>query len=291
MFIKTTSKGDSRQILKYSMIKKILLIPFLFLFSGCVHQVSAPLIPEMDIPSSTQKLSPVVQEEKLETLVGNIFYLPVLLYHHIGDPPEGASEDTKAWYVSSENFEAALQFIDESGYHPIFFGQLLEYLEMGVLPENSVVISFDDGAIDFYENAFPLLQKYHIKSVMHVQSHVRSKHWLADDHILELFDSGLVEFGSHTKYHAYLTRISEQEAREELQESKEKIEKLLGKEVYSIAYPFGLYNENIGKIAHDVGYKIGLTLVSGGDQDKEKLLEMKRIVVTNKSDMKKILSK
>ncbi|PIR03872.1 MAG: hypothetical protein COV59_04365 [Candidatus Magasanikbacteria bacterium CG11_big_fil_rev_8_21_14_0_20_39_34] len=271
------------------MTKKIFLV--CLLFCGCLHRGSTEYTSEDNIVSSTLAVPVDISDQVKEEKIESEFHFPILLYHHIGNPPDGVGEDTKTWYVSSENFEKALQLLNNQDYHPLVFEELLDYIKRGVLPQKSFVITFDDGAEDFYKIAFPLLQKYNMKSVMYLQSHVHSKNWLTDDQILELNASGLVEFGSHTKYHAYLTRISDEEAKKEIVESKEKIEKLLGKEVYSIAYPFGLYNENIEKMAQDAGYKVGLTLVSGSDQNMEKLLEMKRIVITNRTDLEKLFIK
>jgi len=261
----------------------LLFIASIFFISGC-GSVSANEIVEIVDEGSRD----VVEEINFVQIEGE-FELPILVLHHIGESPASASADTRVWYVSEEKFEELLKTLQEKNYKTLFMSEVLDFVERGQLPEKSIVLTFDDGASDFYDNAWVLLKKYNMKATVNMMTGVRGENWLNSDEIKELDASGLVEFQSHTRYHAYLTRISKSEAREELQKSKEYLEELLGKPVEVIGYPFGLYNDEIISIARDLGYKAGLTIKSGAIQNTEELFQMKRFIFTNSSNINTLL--
>ncbi len=69
------------------------------------------------------------------------------------------------------------------------------------------------------------------------------------------------EVGSHTVSHPVLSKkLTPQELRTELEESALTIEKHTGIFPTTISYPFGAYNEDVKKMAAEVGYKIGVTV-------------------------------
>ncbi|MEZ5358259.1 MAG: polysaccharide deacetylase family protein [Candidatus Zixiibacteriota bacterium] len=72
------------------------------------------------------------------------------------------------------------------------------------------------------------------------------------DDVIELDKEGLISFGAHTISHPILSRISEDDIRREIVESKNIISQKLGKEIKTFAYPNGNpedYNEYARKIA------------------------------------------
>jgi len=217
------------------------------------------------------------------------FFLPILALHHVGNPPANLSDSAKTWYTSEEKFENILRIIQDNDYTALTSTELLNFLAQKKLPEKSIVLTFDDGAKDFYEVVFPLLQKYNIKATMHIMTGVRGGDWLSAEEIKEMHNTGLVDFESHTKYHVYLTRISRDEALAELQKSKEYLESVLEKQVEVIAYPFGLYDEDVKDIAREAGYKVGLTIKGNIEQNLDDLLELHRIIITEYSDIEQIL--
>lgn len=74
----------------------------------------------------------------------------------------------------------------------------------------------------------------------------RKKDPLLFDLSHELVDDGLIEIGSHTRYHTRLDKVSEQEARDELLYSKQELENLYNITVQGIRTPYlSLVNDNI----------------------------------------------
>jgi len=103
------------------------------------------------------------------------------------------------------------------------------------------------------------IKKYSIKATFFITSDMigRRSSWLSKDDIKWL--SEVHELGSHTKNHVPLTYVSENSARKELLESKRVLEAIVERPVAGLAYPYGLFNENIKRIAMEVGYTYART--------------------------------
>lgn len=270
-------------------MNRLLVILFSVVFlSGCVWGGARQKSENINPTSTTNNNSSIELNDLVK--IEDSFFLPILLFHHIGEPPPNVSNDNRVWYLSEEEFENVLKVINSEGFQTLFIGEALEYIKSGYLPKNSVVISFDDGTIDFYTHAWPLLQKYNMKASVNLMTGVRGENYLNKEQIIELDKTGLVEFQSHTVYHEYLTRVSDEKKREELFKSKKYIEDLLSKEVKIISYPFGLYDDSVIKIAKELGYEVGLTLRSGVWQDRNEIFRLRRNIITNRVDVEKILN-
>ncbi len=78
---------------------------------------------------------------------------------------------------------------------------------------------------------------------------------LSATQVREMTDSGLIEIGSHTHNHPNLSEITINEAEQEIVKSKKLIENATGKEVKSIAFPDGSYNDAVKSLCIKAGYK------------------------------------
>jgi len=223
---------------------------------------------------------------------GEKVFIPILNFHHLGQAPLNLSKVAKSFYVEPEKFEVILNDLIINNYRPVFVSEIAKYLAADELPQEKIIaITFDDGNEDFYSQAWPILQKLKIKSNLYVMTGVRGKNWVTPEQIVELDKSGLVEIGSHTVWHPYLTRISEIEQSKELKDSKEFLDKLLNKNIETICYPFGLFNQQVEELAQEVGYKAGLTFDQDAWQKSDELMELKRISVYPGLEVIKFLDK
>lgn len=136
----------------------------------------------------------------------------IFSYHEIADKSETLDS---TYAVSASNFEAQMKWLIDGGYHFIKIDDIINFRKHNIpLPEKAVLITFDDGYESVYTNAFPILKKYNIPTVIALvgtwlQStekidfggHVidRSK-FLSRDEIREMVASNLVEIGSHSYF-------------------------------------------------------------------------------------------
>jgi len=134
----------------------------------------------------------------------------VLSYHEIAEKSETLDS---TYAVTPENFELQMRWLKQNGYHFIGIDDILSYRMKGKpLPEKAVLITFDDGYQSVYANAYPVLKKYKIHTVIALvgswlqakekvdfsgHTIARSK-FLSQKEIKEMIASGLVEVGSHS---------------------------------------------------------------------------------------------
>lgn len=187
--------------------------------------------------------------------------IPVLNYHQINDTEKNALT------VNTEQFEAQMKYLSENGYTAITPADMLDAWENGTqLPEKPVIITFDDGYLDNYNHAFPVLEKYQLKATIflisdYVNTYPNYLTWSA---VQDMQQSGLIDFESHTLSHEELTKAPDlDEAKHQLTGSKQAIEWNLGKPVNFIAYPCGEYNEEIEQATKDAGYRAAFTVNYG----------------------------
>lgn len=194
--------------------------------------------------------------------------LPVLVYHKIGEPPPNSS--IKDLWVSPKDFEKQIMWLKEKGYNTLSFSELADiHFKKSPLKGNEILITFDDGYENNYRFAWPILAKHKCKGNIFVVYNTigktniwhnpKTEPWIdmADEKmLLEMQESGWIEFGSHTMNHPKLTQIPYEDAVWEINESKKQLEALLNKEIKAFAYPYGLgaYDDKIRKAVLEAGY-------------------------------------
>ena len=88
--------------------------------------------------------------------------LPILLYH-------GVNPRTDSINVSPDRFEQHLKALRAAGYRGVGMEEAASYLLEGQpLPAKSILITFDDGYLDNWVFAYPLLKKYGHKATVFV---------------------------------------------------------------------------------------------------------------------------
>lgn len=182
--------------------------------------------------------------------------VPVITYHSIDNSSSVIS-------TAPDIFRRQMKSISEAGYEAIPLRQLVSSFKGETrLPGKPIVLTFDDGFRNFYTKAFPVLSEYNFKATVFLVTAFCGEHndWpgnpldfprselLSWKEIRELNDHG-IEFGSHTRTHRDLTKISAETAEAEVIESKAAIADVLGRETNTFAYPFGRSNAAVRQIA------------------------------------------
>jgi peptidoglycan/xylan/chitin deacetylase (PgdA/CDA1 family) len=173
--------------------------------------------------------------------------VPILMYHYISVPPPNADKYRLDLSVTPKNFEAQLKYLAENGFTTISLYELHAYLSSGrPLPPKPVVLTFDDGYIDNYTEAFPLLKKYRMTGTFFVVSEFASSTnpaYMRWHHIKEMSDAGM-SIESHSRAHTDLrTRRGDfQGLVWDTLPVLDQIEKVTGKRPRFFCYPFGKYD-------------------------------------------------
>lgn len=179
--------------------------------------------------------------------------VPILSYHQVNDI------DQNSLTLTVEQFDAQMKYLVDNGYNVITPDELLNSWDGGgELPENPVVVTFDDGHVDIYKNVFPILQKYNVKATFFLVTDYVNLYpnYVTWNQAREMQDSGLADIESHTLSHKMLTEIySRDKLWDQIYGSKQAIEWYLKKPANYIAYPYGKYTVEAEDMSKEVGYR------------------------------------
>jgi len=99
--------------------------------------------------------------------------------------------------------------------------------------------------------------------------------------VLKLIESNNVEIGSHSKTHAILANMDTKETREEILDSKQKIEEQISQKISGFSYPAGKYSEEIKKMVKKAGYQYAYAVNNKINSLDTNLYSLNRITVQN----------
>lgn len=200
----------------------------------------------------------------------------VLNYHQINDTDENALT------VKTADFEEQMRYLAENNYVTITPEEMLAaFKDNSPLPEKAVVITFDDGYIDNYKNAYPILKKYNLKATIFVITDYVSLYpnYITWDNAKEMQNSGVINLESHTMDHLNLLKVDKNEARLQLSGSKHWLEAHLKKPVKFLAYPEGDYNSEIIAMLKELGYEGAFTVSYKLTSKNENPYELSRVPI------------
>lgn len=182
-----------------------------------------------------------------EAIKGEKNEIVILMYHRVND------SINKELSVKEKNFKRQMEYLKKKKYQVISMDEAERKIKNRDIRGKTIVLTFDDGYEDFYTNSFPVLKKHGYPSIVYIvpgyigtakvfpwDKDIGESRLMDWAQILELYKSGLVDFGSHTQNHRNLDTPDIPRAEDELLLSKQTIGEKLGKEVRHFAYPKGI---------------------------------------------------
>jgi len=242
-------------------------------------------------------------------------YLPIIMYHEIKTFKLGKD------VISPYEFESDLKYLRDNNYHTVTMSQLIDYVDgNGVLPENPIVLSFDDGYLSTYKYAFPLIKQYNMKIVLSlIGKNTDDFTRIPDDNIdyshvtwnqlNEMINSGYIEVQNHTynlHSNGYKGRKGclqcssesfeeyEQVLTDDINKLQDEIFDYSGKLPNTFTYPYGKSSENTDVIIKKLGFRATLSCDYGinlVNKDPETLFGLKRICRSHGDTMERIIKK
>ncbi|MGI6392291.1 MAG: polysaccharide deacetylase family protein [Candidatus Izemoplasmatales bacterium] len=179
-------------------------------------------------------------------------FVPVLMYHRIDDSVtpsslryvkhKGKILDLDEMKTTLNQFDRQLEYLAKRGYTAVLMNDYLN-----IKAKKPVALTFDDGYLDNYTNAFPLLKKHNICATLYLCTDkitdLPGTEYLSWPDIKMMQSEG-IGFGSHTKSHLWLNEeASKTQIEDEIVSSKLLIENKLNQKVNSFCYPAGVYTE------------------------------------------------
>lgn len=185
--------------------------------------------------------------------------VPILVYHNIQPASEARGVQGADLTMRPEVFAAQMQYLKDQGIPVVSLAALVDALEgKRTLPPGAVVITFDDGRVNQYHNALPILKKFGFPATFFPFTHAmdRNKRYFTWAQLREMQEAGM-SVGSHTSLHVRVDRMKDaKQMHAEVTGSRT----LLGEKLGSAAteffsYPFGALSTAGDSAVRAAGYR------------------------------------
>jgi peptidoglycan/xylan/chitin deacetylase (PgdA/CDA1 family) len=208
--------------------------------------------------------------------------VPILMYHYISIPPQDADIYRIDLSVHPDNFRAQMAYLAENGYTTVDLYDLSRAItNHGELPEKPVIITIDDGYLDNYENAFPILQEYgHTATFFVITELVDREHpgYATWPMLREMAQAGM-RIEPHSKTHSDLSGRERDFLIWEILGSQQTVAAHIGYTPRYFAYPGGRYDETTIQILHELGFWGSVTTQGGRWHSFDNRYEWRRMRV------------
>ena len=213
---------------------------------------------------------------------------PILMYHSF----DKSQVDTYA-AVDPEVFRKQMEYIRVGGYRVVFLWEYCKLLKEGkTIPQNLVVITFDDGYKDNLKAMEVLREFGYPVTIFAIAKKIGKEGFLSREDIASfLADEKLrVDIGSHTLTHAYLPDQERSMVKREIFQSKKLLEDSFSQEVKTFSYPIGGFTEGALSDVQEAGYLCACA-TNRGFSRKLNRFALRRIKVTNRDSNFKLWAK
>lgn len=210
------------------------------------------------------------------------FNPPILMYHEI--QKEGS--DTSKLIVAPEHFKRHMKYLNDQNYSVVDLETLFTWILSGKpIPSKTLAITFDDGYLNNYTEAFPILKQYGFPATIFltVQNIGRHKDYLTWQQVREMEQHG-IQFGNHTLTHPHLTRLPYETIKTEILKAQD----ILGQNVRTpssiFCYPFGEFDSRIQRAVRLSGYRGAVASSPTGLTPLDDRYGFRRIRISNSSN-------
>jgi len=192
--------------------------------------------------------------------------IPVLCYHRCGE------EVKDSMTIKTKAFDEQLGWLMSHGYTVISLDTAAKYIkgEIKSIPAKSIVITADDGHKSVYTEMAPIIKKFKVPVTLFIYPSAISnaKYAMTWDQLRELEATKLFHVESHTYWHPNFKREKKSLSKEEyeksvhaqLYKSKATLEKKMGHGIKYLAWPFGIYDEDLLVKAKEAGYEMAFSI-------------------------------
>jgi peptidoglycan/xylan/chitin deacetylase (PgdA/CDA1 family) len=214
--------------------------------------------------------------------------LKVLMYHHITDELLPGQE-----MISPQVFAQQMKALDREGYKTLTVSEAIKHLDAGDLPQKSIVLTFDDGWKSQL-NAAGILAEHDFTGTFYIISgmvnmprymNVNDIRWVSER----------FEIGAHSVTHFMdfindLTKISSARMINEMVQSKSALERLLGKPVKTLAWPFGYSRPEVVEAIKARGFTSQMMIYTGAQNSKNNAHGISRINIDGRCSLDSFLT-
>lgn len=210
----------------------------------------------------------------------------ILMYHSIGN-------NGILFTVTIGDLEKQMAFLKNKKYNVIRLADLVEKLKnKEKIPAKTIALTFDDAYRDNYLNAFPLLKKYDFPATVFIPTAYVGKEMMNSEgktipvmnwqEMMEMENSGLIDFASHSHTHPLMNRIAFEEFVNEVKTSENFLSQNLKKPVKIFSFPKGKFKPEHADYLKERGYLGAVTVKEGLVGPGDNLFALKRNFIYSK---------
>ncbi|NOV02918.1 polysaccharide deacetylase family protein [Paenibacillus sp. LMG 31457] len=187
-----------------------------------------------------------------------------------------------------------MAYLHDHGYTPLTleaFIRLLEGDRSEKSPEKPVLLTFDDGYLDNYEEAMPILAKYGFPATLFVSPGMTEQDGYLNWEQIKKMQAGGWDIQPHGMSHPHLPKLSADEQAYEIVEARKQIEERLGTKADIFCYPYGEYNKTTLKLLQHHGFRYAFTIDQGFATNEQSPYLLKRIFVNGEENLNAFAAK
>lgn len=214
--------------------------------------------------------------------------IQILMYHRVGHFPDRMPSH-RSQYCHLPRFESQMEMLRRFKWNVISLDDAAAGLRgKKQLPERAVVLTFDDGYVDFLELVAPVLMAHGYPATVYAVAGMLggTNEWVIPEGLAPapLMNAGQLRevsalgftVGSHTVSHPRLALSETPGIADEMTTSKKMLEDILGKPVDHFCYPYGSHDIRAVEAAAEAGYITGTTCVRAVATAADDLLTLPR---------------
>jgi peptidoglycan/xylan/chitin deacetylase (PgdA/CDA1 family) len=245
-----------------------------------------PSVTPTPLPTATPTPTPFIHPAS--DGVTRTVNVPILMYHYISVPPSLTDSLRVGLSVPPENFDAQMNLLSEHGFHTVTLLDVYRYLQNGQpLPPNPIVLTFDDGYLDNYQFAFPILKKYGFIGTFFILSgpiDFANPNYMTWDMVKALSDSGM-DIELHSRDHFDLRNRSFDFLVFQLVGGRQTIEAHTGKPIHFMAYPSGKYDAAVLRFLPSANFWGAVTTQEGRLHSIQDALTWTRLRISGRASL------
>lgn len=184
--------------------------------------------------------------------------VPILVYHNIQPAADAHSVRGADLSIRPDVFAAQMRYLKDHNISVVSLDALIDALEgKTTLPARAVVITFDDGRVNQYVHAVPVLKQLCFTATLFPFTHAmdRNPRYFTWAQLRELQQAGMT-IGSHTSLHVRVDRMADaKQMHAEVTGSRELLRAKLGSDGAFFSYPFGALAAVGDSAVHAAGYR------------------------------------
>lgn len=287
--IMATTKRYTKEVLKEKLqlpLKPISVIVlgtviFIILSIAAVLTSHTPFKLQKPIPEETERTEmktipadvkkAIIQKLNTASPSASI-HVPILMYHYVEYVQDKKDTERQLLNVTPNIFEKQIQTLIAAHYSFITAKDLGDILDgEKSMPQNPIILTFDDGHWDLATSVLPILKKYNIHATAYIVPGFIGTNTdsLTPQEMQQVVDSGLIDVGAHTVHHLSLKGKPLATVQYEIIKSKQMLENTYHIHVYSFAYPYGSFDQQAINIVEQAGFTTAASTIAGNDQSNQ----------------------